>query len=107
MNAPFKTVSGAICFIAHHVGRMPFRRPPLPGTEPMLIVLIALAVAFSLIAETIYGYFRDRDEAGWVRPELSEHAVIVRRLGGMRWHRPLESERQMNALFKAASDRHW
>ncbi|WP_454849436.1 hypothetical protein [Rhizobium binxianense] len=31
----------------------------------MLIILIALAVAFSLLAETIYGYLRDRDEAGW------------------------------------------
>jgi hypothetical protein len=84
MNGAFKAVSGAICFTATIDAADVIPASALPGTEPMLIILIALAVAFSLLAETIYGYLRDRDEAGWVRPELSEHAVIVRRLGGMR-----------------------
>jgi hypothetical protein len=40
----------------------------------MLIVLVALAVISSLAAEIAYGYFADRYEMSWVRPELAEHA---------------------------------
>nr|WP_246590326.1 hypothetical protein [Rhizobium lentis] len=44
----------------------------------MLIVLVASAVIFSLAAEAAYGFFADRYALNWVRPELAEHAAIVR-----------------------------
>lgn len=72
----------------------------------MLIVLVALAVVFSLAAEMAYGYFADRYEMSWVRSELAEHAAIVRAQGRLR-ETDFESERQMNETFKEASDRHW
>lgn len=50
----------------------------------MLIVLVALAVLFSLTAEMAYGFFADRYEVSWVRPELAEHAAIVRAQGRLR-----------------------
>lgn len=50
----------------------------------MLIVLVALAVVFSLVAEMVYGHFADRYEVSWVRPELAEHAAIVRAPGRLR-----------------------
>jgi hypothetical protein len=63
---------------------MPFRHPALPKDRFMLIVLVALAVVFSLVAEMAYGYFADRYEVSWVRPELAEHAAIVRTQGRLR-----------------------
>jgi len=50
----------------------------------MLIVLVAVVVVFSLAAEMAYGYFADRYEVNWVRPELAEHAAIVRAQGRLR-----------------------
>ncbi|ARQ10179.1 hypothetical protein NXC12_CH02154 [Rhizobium etli] len=80
----------------------------------MLIVLVALAVTISLAAEMAYGYFANRYEVNWVRPELAEHATIVRAQGSLRGNEgrlrdkpDFESERQMNETFKEASDRHW
>ncbi|WP_245441480.1 hypothetical protein [Rhizobium vallis] len=74
----------------------------------MLIVLVALAVVSSLAAEMAYGYFTDRYEVNWVRPELAEHAAIVRATqGSVRQKTSFESERQMNETFKVASDRAW
>ncbi len=64
---------------------MPFRHPALPERpRSMLIVLVALAVVLSLAAEMAYGYFVDRYEMNWVRPELAEHAAIVRAQGRLR-----------------------
>ncbi|ANK91673.1 hypothetical protein AMK01_CH02214 [Rhizobium sp. N6212] len=58
---------------------MPFRQPALPERpKSMLIVLVALATVLSLAAEIAYGHFVDRYEVSWVRPELAEHAAIVR-----------------------------
>ncbi len=58
---------------------MPSLHPAPPkDTISMLIVLVALAVVFSLAAEMVYGYFADRHEVSWVRPELAEHSAIVR-----------------------------
>ncbi|MBB3913082.1 MULTISPECIES: hypothetical protein [Rhizobium] len=72
----------------------------------MLIVLVALAVVFSLAGEMAYGYFADRYEVNWLRPELAEHAAIVRAARGrLRPKTSFESERQMNETFKVASDR--
>ncbi|MBB4290372.1 hypothetical protein GGE16_002412 [Rhizobium leguminosarum] len=53
----------------------------------MLIVLVALAVVSSLAAEMAYGYFADRYEVTWVRPELAEHGAIVRAQGRLRENR--------------------
>ncbi|MDR6670741.1 hypothetical protein [Rhizobium sp. 1399] len=53
----------------------------------MLIILIAIAVIFSMFAELFYGYFADRHQPGWVRPEVNEHAAIMRQLGRMRSNR--------------------
>ncbi len=53
----------------------------------MLIILIAIAVIFSMFAELFYGYFADRHQLGWVRPEVNEHAAIMRQLGRMRSNR--------------------
>lgn len=50
----------------------------------MLIVLVALAVFFSLAAEMAYGLFADRYQVSWVRPEVAEHAAIVRAQGRLR-----------------------
>ncbi len=50
----------------------------------MLIVLVALAVLFSFAAEMAYGFFADRYEVSWVRPELAEHAAIMRAQGRLR-----------------------
>lgn len=86
---------------------LPLLVAALPGkTEIMLIVLIAVAVSFSLLAELFYGYLADRRQLGWVRPEVSEHTAIMRQLGRMRAER-LDSERQMNTVFKVASDHGW
>jgi|GEM_PF-2050833 uncharacterized membrane protein (DUF106 family) len=60
----------------------------LPGKTPiMLIILIAVAVISSLFAEFFYGYVADRHQIGWVRPEVSEHAAIMRQLGRTRSNR--------------------
>jgi len=59
-----------------------------PRKDPiMLIILIAIAVIFSMFAELFYGYFADRHQLGWVRPEVNEHAAIMRQLGRMRSNR--------------------
>ncbi|MGZ2404736.1 hypothetical protein [Rhizobium ruizarguesonis] len=85
MNGPFKAVSGTICLI-----RIIKAADAIPAsgasrkTKSMLIVLVALAVVFSLAAEMAYGYFADRYEVRWVRPELAEHAAIVRAQGRLR-----------------------
>ncbi|MBY5854419.1 hypothetical protein [Rhizobium ruizarguesonis] len=85
MNGPFKAVSGTICLIRiiKAADAIPASGAPRK-TKSMLIVLVALAVVFSLAAEMAYGYFADRDEVRWVRPELAEHAAIVRAQGRLR-----------------------
>lgn len=85
MNALFKAVSDAICLIA--IIQAADAIPAFGAsrkTMSMLIVLVALAVVFSLAAEMVYGYFADRYEVSWVRPELAEHAAIVRAQGRLR-----------------------
>ncbi|MGO7372498.1 hypothetical protein ACCT04_27180 [Rhizobium ruizarguesonis] len=85
MNGPFKAVSGTICLIRiiKAADAIPASGAPRK-TKSMLIVLVALAVVFSLAAEMAYGYFADRYEVRWVRPELAEHAAIVRAQGRLR-----------------------
>ena len=107
MNRPFKAVSDSICLtrIVKSADAIP-ASGALRKTKSMLIVLVALAVVFSLAGEMAYGYFADRYEVNWVRPELSEHAAIVRAARGrLRPKTSFESERQMNETFKVASDR--
>ncbi|MDK4735743.1 hypothetical protein [Rhizobium sp. CNPSo 3490] len=85
MNMPFKAVSDGICLtrIINAADAIPAAgAPERPGS--MLIVLVAFAVTFSLAAELAYGYFADRHEVNWVRPELAEHAAIVRAQGRLR-----------------------
>jgi hypothetical protein len=61
----------------------------LPGKSLiMLIILMAIAVILSLVAELFYGYLADPSQIGWVRSEVSEHAAIMRQLGRMRIERP-------------------
>jgi uncharacterized membrane protein (DUF106 family) len=88
MNVVFKVRSDPICFTwiintdAAGPGSI------APGKTPiMLIILIAIAVVFSVFAELFYGYFADRHQIGWVRPEVNEHAAIMRQLGRMRSNR--------------------
>ena len=88
MNGAFKTSSDAICFIRI----VNTNAAGLGGISPgktliMLIILIAIAVIFSLVAELFYGYLADRRQPGWVRPEVNEHAAIMRQLGRMRSNR--------------------
>ncbi len=85
MNGPFKTVSDRICLtpIIKAADAIPASGAPRK-TRSMLIVLVALAVVSSLAAEMAYGYFVDRYEMSWVRPELVEHAAIVRAQGRLR-----------------------
>ncbi|MFS8144232.1 hypothetical protein [Rhizobium sp. BR 249] len=109
MNVPFKAVSDAIRLdrIIKSADAIPASGAP-GKTKSMLIVLVALAVISSLAAEMAYGYFADRYEVNWVRPELAEHAAIVRAAQGRsRQKTSFESERQMNETFKVASDRAW
>jgi uncharacterized membrane protein (DUF106 family) len=47
----------------------------------MLILLLALAVVLSLLAELAYGYLQDRYQMRWVRAEVTEHHAIMRQLG--------------------------
>ncbi|CAN7364854.1 hypothetical protein LJR245_002110 [Rhizobium leguminosarum] len=85
MNVPFKAVSDGICltWIIKAAAAIPASGAPRK-TKSMLIVLVALAVVFSLAAEMAYSYFADRYEMSWVRPELAEHAAIVRAQGRLR-----------------------
>ncbi|MHC2479716.1 hypothetical protein ACVIKP_001507 [Rhizobium leguminosarum] len=85
MNGPFKTVSDRICLtrIIKAADAIPASGAPRK-TRSMLIVLVAVAVVFSLAAEMAYGYFADRYEMSWVRPELAEHTAIVRAQGRLR-----------------------
>ncbi|MEI1247609.1 hypothetical protein [Rhizobium aouanii] len=85
MNMPFKAVSDRICLtsIIKSAAAIPASGVSRK-TKSMLIVLVALAVVFSLAAEMAYGYFADRYEMSWVRPELAEHAAIVRAQGRLR-----------------------
>ncbi|MBW9114871.1 hypothetical protein JNB88_14620 [Rhizobium cauense] len=73
----------------------------------MLIILVAIAVVVSLIAEFLYGYVRDLQDASWVRPSVREHYAIVRATGTVAFKPIKNSERQMNDAFKVASDRPW
>jgi hypothetical protein len=50
----------------------------------MLILIVALAVVLSLLAEIAWAYMQDRHVAGWVRAEVRAHHVIMRKLGRMR-----------------------
>lgn len=88
MNGAFKARSDAICFtqIINTAAAGPGRGTP-GKTEIMLILLIAVAVLFSLLAELLYGYLAERRQLGWVRPEVGEHAAIMRQLGRMRAER--------------------
>jgi uncharacterized membrane protein (DUF106 family) len=71
-----------------HQQKLPVPAASLPGKTPiMLIILIAIAVIFSVFAELFYGYFADRHQLSWVRPEVNEHAAIMRQLGRMRSNR--------------------
>ncbi|WHO71476.1 hypothetical protein [Rhizobium sp. BT03] len=85
MNGPFKAVSDRICLIQiiKTADAIPTSGASRKTTS-MLIVLVALAVVSSLAAEMAYGYFADRYEVSWVRPELAEHAAIVRAQGRLR-----------------------
>ncbi|MBB3522768.1 hypothetical protein RJJ37_12575 [Rhizobium redzepovicii] len=85
MNGPFKAVSDRICLtqIINAADAIPASGASRK-TNSMLIVLVALAVVSSLAAEIAYGYFADRYEVSWVRPELAEHAAIVRAQGRLR-----------------------
>lgn len=85
MNGPFKAVSDGICLtqIIKTADAIPAFGAPRKTTS-MLIVLVALAVISSLAAEMAYGYLADRYEVSWVRPELAEHAAIVRAQGRLR-----------------------
>lgn len=85
MNVPFKAVSDRICLTRIIKAADAILASGAPRkTRSMLIVLVALAVASSLAAEMAYGYFADRYEMSWVRPELAEHAAIVRAQGRLR-----------------------
>lgn len=85
MNEAFKARSGAVCFTRIINTDAAGPGSVAPGKTPiMLIILIATAVIFSLLVEHFYGYFADRRQLGWVRPEVSEHAAIMRQLGRMR-----------------------
>ncbi|MBY3208418.1 hypothetical protein [Rhizobium laguerreae] len=82
MNVPFKAVSDAICLIPVIDAADAIPASGVPRKiRSMLILLVALAVVSSLAAEMAYGYFADRYEMSWVRPELAEHAAIVRAQG--------------------------
>ena len=85
MNGPFKAVSDRICLtrIINAADAIPASGAPRK-TKSMLIVLVALAVVSSLVAEMAYGYFTERYEVNWVRPALAEHAAIVRAQGRLR-----------------------
>ena len=109
MNVLFKPVSDATCLTRIIKSADAIPASGAPGkTRFMLIVLIALAVVFSLAAEMAYSYFAERYEMNWVRPELAEHAAIMRATQGRLRQKPrFESERQMNETFKVASDRAW
>ncbi|TCU20642.1 hypothetical protein EV130_11215 [Rhizobium azibense] len=50
----------------------------------MLILVLALAVVLSLLAELAYGYLQDRYTMRWVRAEVIEHHAIMRRIGRAR-----------------------
>lgn len=73
----------------------------------MLIILVAVAVALSLAAEFFYACVQEIREASWVRSDVREHFAIVRATGRVAFKPIKESERQMNAAFKEASDPHW
>jgi hypothetical protein len=73
----------------------------------MLIILVAVAVTLSLAAEFFYACVQEIREASWVRSDVREHFAIVRATGRVAFKPIKESERQMNAAFKEASDPHW
>ncbi|ARQ58277.1 hypothetical protein EFR00_04075 [Rhizobium sophoriradicis] len=85
MNMPFKAVSDRTCLtrIIKAADAIPASGVPR-RTISMLIVLVALAVFFSLAAEMAYGFFANRYQVSWVRPEVAEHAAIVRAQGRLR-----------------------
>ncbi|MBB3410438.1 hypothetical protein FHT87_004370 [Rhizobium sp. BK316] len=87
MNGAFKARSDAICFTQTINADAAGPGSVIPGkTLIMLIILIAIAVIFSLLAELFYGYVADRRQL-WVRPEVNEHAAIMRQLGRMHSNR--------------------
>ncbi|MBB3658684.1 hypothetical protein FHX15_003931 [Rhizobium sp. BK650] len=87
MNGAFKACSDAICFTRTISANAAGPGSVAPGkTLIMLIILIAMAVSFSLIAELFYGYVANRRQL-WVRRDINEHAAIMRQVGGMRSNR--------------------
>ncbi|WP_244541336.1 hypothetical protein [Rhizobium tibeticum] len=103
MNAAFKAASGELT-ITKSVNTDVIPASALPGTL-MLIILVVFAVLVSLLAEFFYGYVRDLRDASWVRPSVREHYTIVRATGNVAFKSIKDSERQMNEVFKVASDR--
>ncbi|MDM9628032.1 hypothetical protein QTL95_19250 [Rhizobium sp. S152] len=73
----------------------------------MLIILVTAAVVLSFLVEAVHGWIQDNRDMAWVRAEVSEHHAIVRRTGHVAFKPIRNSERQMNDLFKVASDRGW
>ena len=87
MNGAFKARSDAIRFTRIINTETAGPGSVTPRKDPiMLIILIAIAVIFSLLAELFYGYVANRRQL-WVRPEVNEHAAIMRQLGRMRSNR--------------------
>ena len=106
MNAAFKPASGEISITESVNSRCHSGIGPSPEAF-MLIIIVALAVIVSLLAEFFYGYVQDKMDAGWVRPSVREHYAIVRATGNVAFKPIKNSERQMNEAFKVASDQPW
>ncbi|MBB3591273.1 hypothetical protein FHX08_001617 [Rhizobium sp. BK529] len=88
MNGAFKARSDAVCFTPDINAGAADPGSVSPGkTSIMLIILIAIAVTFSLVGELFYSCLANRRQLGWVRPDINEHAAIMRQLGRMRSNR--------------------
>jgi hypothetical protein len=88
MNAAFNAVSDALCIMRIINAADAIRHRHFPKDTAMLILLIALAVALSLLAEMAWECMQDRYAMDWVRAEVREHQVITRKLGKARGTKP-------------------
>ncbi len=52
---------------------MPSGTRRYPKDDDMLILIVALTVALSLLAEMAWNYMQDRYAMGWVRADVKEH----------------------------------
>ncbi len=73
----------------------------------MLVLIVAVAITGSFVIEHIVHLFANSYEIEWAAPADKSDAISAQEIISAMRKTHRESERQMNAAFKVASDARW